>query len=97
MGDATIRMIDTKGNIVLKKLIEVKNGINMYILDEEEVDVACTASLLAATRIASLLAAVPGTPDSYLSSNSSFCRSGARYARYPPSRQPIFHWHHLGS
>ena len=26
---------DTKGNIVLKKPIEVKNGINMYILDEE--------------------------------------------------------------
>ena len=35
IGEASIRVIDTKGNVVLKKPIEVKNGINMYILDEE--------------------------------------------------------------
>lgn len=34
-GKASIRVLDTKGNVVLKKPIEVKNGINMYILDEE--------------------------------------------------------------
>ena len=35
IGEASIRVIDAKGNIVLKKPIEVKNGINMYMLDEE--------------------------------------------------------------
>ena len=34
-GEASIRVLDTKGNVVLKKPVEVKNGINMYILDEE--------------------------------------------------------------
>lgn len=34
LGEAVIRVIDTKGNLVLKKLIEVKNGINLYIIDE---------------------------------------------------------------
>ena len=35
IGEAYIRVIDTKGNIILKKPIEVKNGINVYILDEK--------------------------------------------------------------
>jgi len=35
IGEASIRVLDTKGNVVLKKPVEVKNGINMYILDEE--------------------------------------------------------------
>ena len=35
IGEASIRVLDAKGNIVLKKPIEVKNGINMYMLDEK--------------------------------------------------------------
>ena len=35
IGEASINVLDTKGNVILKKPIEVKNGINMYILDEE--------------------------------------------------------------
>lgn len=33
-GHAEIFITDTKGNIVIKRPIEVKNGINMYILNE---------------------------------------------------------------
>ena len=35
IGEASIQIIDTKGNVILTKPIEVKNGINMYILDQE--------------------------------------------------------------
>ena len=34
-GDALVRILDTKGNLVLNKAIDVKDGINMYIVDEE--------------------------------------------------------------
>jgi hypothetical protein len=34
-GDALVRILDTKGNLILNKAIDVKDGINMYIVDEE--------------------------------------------------------------
>jgi len=34
-GDALVRILDTKGNLILNKTINVKDGINMYIVDEE--------------------------------------------------------------
>ena len=29
------RILDTKGNLILNKAIDVKDGINMYIVDEQ--------------------------------------------------------------
>jgi len=34
-GDALVRILDTKGNLILNKPIDVKDGINIYIVDEE--------------------------------------------------------------
>ena len=34
IGDAMIQIIDTKGNVVITKPVEVKNGINMFIMNE---------------------------------------------------------------
>ena len=35
IGDAEMNVVDTKGNVVLMKSIDVKSGINMYVVDEE--------------------------------------------------------------
>ena len=34
IGDAMIQIIDTKGHVILSKPVEVKNGINMFIMNE---------------------------------------------------------------
>jgi hypothetical protein len=34
VGDAQINLTDTKGNVVLTKSIDVKSGINMYVMNE---------------------------------------------------------------
>ena len=35
IGDARMNVVDTKGNIVLSKPLDVKSGINMYIVNED--------------------------------------------------------------
>jgi hypothetical protein len=34
VGSAVMNMTDTKGNVVMKKVIDVKSGINMYVVNE---------------------------------------------------------------
>ena len=35
IGDARMNVVDTKGNIVLSKSLDVKSGINMYVVNED--------------------------------------------------------------
>ncbi len=35
IGDARMNVVDTKGNIVLSKPLDVKSGINMYVVNED--------------------------------------------------------------
>lgn len=35
LGDALIQITDTKGNVILTKSVEVKSGINMFIMNED--------------------------------------------------------------
>ena len=34
IGDARMNVVDTKGNMVLSKSLDVKSGINMYVVNE---------------------------------------------------------------